>query len=381
MKLEEVIHSKALLTNRFDYSLADSSSFLFEDTTPALEPLIEDLWSFGFFWPEVVNRFSTVEELYAAIQDLHREIRQIKEKFRPIAIGSPELNIEANTGRGVSGSYFLVDEQGIRRYIIKPIDEDAGCINSDGYATPFIMSPLRENMPLYRSSMREILASMVAESIGVGSIVPKTVFGIFESDRFHDLSDEVSLDELKRYMDICGPKDPEKLCSMQEFVPNAKSLFEAIHDLEMEGLSDDEISNRFDQKNFEEANILLWTTFDTDGHMGNFLVYPKGVDEIGNEILGLKKIDNGLAFPDKNKYLRNNLSYLPNAKNELSADGKAIIAALDVDALAQQFEAIGLESAVFALKQRIPILQELAQRPGITLKEINTEMSKIGKKP
>ena len=114
--------------------------------------------------------------------------------------------------------------------------------------------------------------------------------------------------------------------------------------------------------------------------MGNFLVYPKGVDEIGNEILGLKKIDNGLAFPEKNQQLRNNLSYLPNAKRELSAEGRALILAIDGESLAEQFEIMGLESATPALKERLLVLKELAQKPAITIKEINTEMSKIGKK-
>lgn len=221
---------------------------------------------------------------------------------------------------------------------------------------------------------------MIGEQIGVGTVVPQTVFGIFESDQFYDFSDGVSLNELHHYMEICGPIDCEKLCSVQEFVPNGKSLFEAIHELEERGLSDDEIADRFDQSNFEDANILLWTTYDTDGHSGNFLVYPKGSDEIGNEILGLKKIDNGLAFPDKNQQFRNNLSYLPNAKRGLSEEGKAKIAAIDVDILASQFEKMGLESAIPALKERIPILKELAKQPSLTIKEINTAMSKIGKK-
>lgn len=380
MLLKEVIYANPLLPNHIEDWLNDPHLPQLHAEPPTKEPLQEDLWSFGFFWPEVVKKFSTVEELYAAIQDLHQEIQRTKEKFRSIAVGYPELRIEPNTGRGVSGSYFLIGPEGEKQYLIKPLDEDAGCIHSNGYATPFTMSPVRANMPLYLSSMREVLAFKIAQSIGVDSIVPKTTLGIFESDRFHDFSNGVSLDELKRYMEQCGPADKEKLCSVQEFVPNAKSLFEAIHELEMSDLSDEEIANRFDQSHFEEANILLWTTYDTDGHLGNFLVYPKGVDEIGNEILALKKIDNGLAFPDKNKNLRNNLSYLPNAKRELSAEGKAKIAAIDVEAIAKQFEEMGLESAIPALKERILVLQELAQRPGITLKEINTEMSKIGKK-
>lgn len=344
------------------------------------EPLKEDLWSFQYFWHEVRQKFATVEGLYAAMQDLYQLIKDTKEKFRSSAELFDPFRLEPNAGRGVSGSYFLTDEGGNRRYIIKPLDEDAGCIHSEGFASPFNMSPLRSNMPLYFSSMREVLAYNIAVSIGVGSVVPKTVFGLFESEQFHDFADGVSVDERKRFLEQCGFADKEKLCSVQDYVPNAKSLFEAIHELEMGGLTDEEIASRFDQTDFEDANLLLWTTYDTDGHMGNFLVYPKGTDEIGNEILGLKKIDNSLAFPDKNSQLRNNLAYLPNARRELSEEAKAKIAAIDIDLLAEQFEQMGLESAIPALKERIPVLQRLAQEPGMTIKEINKAMSNIGKK-
>jgi len=376
MEIEEIGYYNTLMVGDLD----ELPPPVIEDAPLLLERLKEDLWSFRYFWYEITQKFSSVEELYAAIQDLRKTIQEVKEKYRSIALGFPDLRIERNTHGGVSGSYFLIDAEGNRRFVIKPVDEDAGCINSDDFATPFTMSPLRDNMPLYHSSMREVLGSLIAEAIGVCDVVPKTVFGIFESDKFHDFSEGVSFSELQRYMEQCGTVTREKLCSVQEYVPNSKSLFEAIHELEMSGLSDEEIAQRFDQSNFEDANILLWTTYDTDGHMGNFLVYPKGMDQTGNEILGIKKIDNGLAFPDKNEQLRNNLSYLPNANKELSAEGKAKIDAIDVDRLAAQFEKMGLESAIPALKERIPYLKELAARPGITLKEMNTAMSKIGKK-
>jgi hypothetical protein len=379
MEIEEIDFSNSLALSTI--SVHDFPSDSKEiDSFPIDGPLKEDLWGFNFFWWEVSKKFPTIESLYGAIQDLYDDIGETKEKYRLSAEFFDSFYLEPNIGRGVSGSYFLLDDEGNRCYIVKPLDEDAGCIHNDGYATPFIMSPLRSNMPLYLSSMREVLAYNIATSIGVGSVVPRTVFGIFESEQFHSFSDRVDARERDRFLEFCGAADPEKLCSVQEFVPNAKSLFEGLHDLEMAGLSDEEIADRFDKADFEDANILLWTTYDTDGHMGNFLVYPKGTDEIGNEILGLKKIDNGLAFPDKNQQLRNNLSYLPNARRELSAEAKAKIAAMDVDALSLQFEQMGLDSAVSALRERIPYLQQLAQEPGMTIKEINKAMSNIGKK-
>lgn len=343
------------------------------------EPLKKDFWGFDFFWPEIVKEFGTVEALYGAIQDLYRYNQKIKEKFRSMALAFPDFECQINQNGGVSGSYFLADDTGKRHFVIKPLDEDAGCIHSRHWASPFVISPLRKYMPLYRSAMREALAYQVAYSIGVGTIVPQTTLGIFTSDQFHDFADGVNSMERHRYLEYCGNADREKLCSVQEYVHNSKSLFEAIHELEAAGLSDSEIAARFDSRDFEDANILLWTTYDTDGHMGNFLVYPKGVDEIGNEVLGLKKIDNGLAFPDKNRQLRNTLSYLPNAKNPLSAEGRAKIEAIDVDTLAKQFEQMGLESATAALRERIAFLKETVKTANITIREIDKQMNKMGK--
>lgn len=382
MELTEITPANCLESSSCDYWL-DSPSPHSSLATPFLygsQPLSKDLWSFDFFWTEVKRKFSSIEDLYNAITDLKNEIERIKEKYRKLIALFPELIFEKNGERGVSGSYFLSDDEGNRRYVVKPLDEDAGCIHNEGYATPFIDSPLRANIPLYRGALREVLAYQVALILGVGSIVPKTELGIFTSPLFHDFSEGIDPDERPHYLEKCGLADLEKLCSVQEYVPDSKSLFEALQEFQVAGLSDEEIEQRIDFRDFEEANILIWTTYDTDGHSGNFLVYPKGVDEIGNEILGIKKIDNSLAFPDKNQQLRNNLSYLPHANKTLSEEAKAKIRAVNVEALIQQFELMGLESAVPALVERIKKLKELAETPEITIKEINKAMSKMGKK-
>jgi len=353
-----------------------------QSATVLEEPLEKDLWGFDFFWPDVQDYFGTVEKLYAALHELHQKIAAIKERFRSQAEIFPPSTIVPNLDHGISSSYFLIDEKGERRYVVKPVDEDAGCINNDhGFATPYDVSPIRAYLPLYKSAMREVLAYRMAVHLGVAQIVPKTSLAILKSDQFHDFLEGVSAEERKRYLELCGEPDLEKLCSIQEYVPNAKSLFEALQDFQMAGLTDAEIAARFDQTDFEDANILLWTTYDTDGHMGNFLVVPKGTDAIGNQMLGLKKIDNGLAFPDKNVQLRNNLAYMPNAQRPLSEQAKAKIAEIDVDRLAKEFEAMGLETAIPALYERMAALKNLAKEPGITIKQINKIMTKIGKKP
>ncbi len=354
-----------------------------------------DFWSFGSYWELVKSAYQTLGNLYEAIKEKIETLFETRESFRPkierneilesLALETREdgtyLIDPENLKRikkGISGSYFLNDAKGNPRFVVKPVDEDAGCLNNPkGYATPFDMSPIRSNMPLYLSAFRESAAYEIAEAIGVGSIAPKTQLAILESWSFSDFSEKVSQNEIDCFMEQVGPASREKLCSVQEFVPNSKSLFEALHELQAMDLSDEEIGARFDQTDFEDANILLWTTYDTDGHSGNFLCYPKGSDSFGNEILGIKKIDNGLAFPDQNKQLRNHLKNLPNAKLPLSESAKAKIAAIDIDDIAERLEKYNLGSTVEAFRERMAKLKKFAQKPGITIKQINHEMGKL----
>jgi hypothetical protein len=183
----------------------------------------------------------------------------------------------------------------------------------------------------------------------------------------------VPTDRIAEYLEECGPVDREKLCSVQEYVENSKPLWEAIWEMESLSLNDREIAARFDQRDFEDANILIWTTYDTDAHMGNLLAYPK---EGG--VLGIKKIDNGLAFPDKNRQLRNHLVFLDNAERPLSDEARAKIGHIDVEGLAEQFKIYGLESAIPALRERIAFLKKVSEEPGKSIKDIDKAMSKVG---
>jgi hypothetical protein len=368
--------------------------------------LTNDKWGFGGWdWDTILQEFQTEERLYAAINDRRRQIIdsreswrntiQIQQNLNPFYQGLSETAFEqtaqgtyriqagqlALSCEGISGAYFLSDKDGNKRFVVKPIDEDIGCLNNGkGFSSPFLRSTIRDNMPLYLSSMRETLAYEIACKINIANVAPRTVLAILESSAFNDQADQVIPDERVRYERIVGSRVQEKLCSVQEFIPNSKTLFEGLQDLQMSGLSDAEIAARFDQRDFEDANILLWTTYDTDGHLNNFLVYPKSSDAIGNEVLGIKKIDNGLAFPEKNEQLRNNLRYLPNANRTLSSEGRDKIAALSIDDLSNQLKQFGLDGSIEALRQRLSVLKELAQQPGLTLREINDRMSLIGKK-
>ena len=384
---------------------ATRSSRLHCGSISSFSKLTNDKWGFGGWdWDTILRDFQTEERLYAAIKDRRQQILdsleswrntiQIQQNLNPFYQGLSETAFEqtaqgtyriqagqlALSCKGISGAYFLSDKDENKRFVVKPIDEDIGCLNNGkGFSSPFLRSTIRDNMPLYLSSMRETLAYEIACKINVANVTPRTVLAILESSAFNDQADQVIPDERVRYERIVGSRVQEKLCSVQEFIPNSKTLFEGLQDLQISGLSDDEIAARFDQRDFEDANILLWTTYDTDGHLNNFLVYPKSSDAIGNEVLGIKKIDNGLAFPEKNEQLRNNLRNLPNANRTLSIEGRDKIAALSIDDLSNQLKQFGLDGSIEALRQRLAVLKELAQQPGLTLREINNRMSLIGK--
>lgn len=371
-------------------------SYTTETTLPS------DLWGFGWDWYSITKDFPTVESLYAEILERRRQIHELKEYWRPyiggiesfdkIHVGLADLCDERNLqgaytflserlspiSDGISGSYFLSDRGGEMRYIVKPIDEDICCLNNrKGFASPYTDSWIRDNMTLYLSSLRETLAYETAKMIGVENVAPRTSLAILESDAFYDQLDGVAAPEKERYQkNVISQPEREKLCSVQEYVPNSKPMFEGLQDLQMAGLSDDEIAARIDTRDFEDANILIWCTYDTDAHMGNFLFYPKSYDGIGNEILGIKKIDNGLAFPEKNEQLRNNLRYLPNAEKSLTVEGRAKIAAIPIEALADRLEQFGLEDSSDALRERLILLKQIVlENPEITIKEIDKRMA------
>ncbi len=279
---------------------------------------------------------------------------------------------------GLSGSYFLVDADQKNKFVVKPIDEDCSCMNNPKRrATLFLESQIRKDMPLYCSSLKEALTYEIAQNISVTSISPKTALAILESSRFSYLIDRVDFHRLDRCLE-CGPFPREKLCSVQEFVEDSKSLFQVLEDLQQRyAENSEEFANRFDQAQFEDLNLLIWTTYDTDAHSGNILVYVLGLDAEGNEIYGFKKIDNGLAFPEKNWQLRNALGYLPNSKRPFSDRGREKVRAIDVEILAEKMKSYGLDGAIPALYERMSLLKELVERPNITIDEIGKEMTKL----
>lgn len=351
------------------------------------ETFSTDDWSFGYYWHEIRHTCKSSEHLYEILRLKQTNLHEMRDSIRSSLPPIPGFQECLESGTlslipcGISGSYFLFDEKGSPQFVIKPLDEDIGAIhNPKGYTTPFDHSPIRTRFSLYRSCFREVAAYEIAKELGISSLVPKTSLAVVQSETFFDLSEKVSLREMQRYLEQMGDVDKEKLCSVQEFVSESKTLFEALQELQAANLLDDEIGALIDQDDFEQANLLLWVTGDTDGHSGNFLVTPKRVDSIGNQIFGLKKIDNGLAFPEHPSHLINSLTSLPNAKHPLSAKTIAKIHAIDPDALVELLTKHNLEDSQETMRNRISALQSLLKKdPSISIRTINKKLSKYEK--
>lgn len=284
---------------------------------------------------------------------------------------------------GCGSAYILCDAHKNPQFIIKPVDEDIFCLNNrKGNATPFHDASVRvrDDIPLYRSAQTDAACYIIAEHLGLTHITPKTMMCVVDSNMFHDLSSHLSKEDRQAFACLTGSADTQKLCSVQEFVPNSTMMINKIYDWLYAGISEEEINAFICPQDFEDANLFLWTTLDTDGHPGNFLFYPKGENEYGREIFGIKKIDNGLSFPEKNTQFTNFLMYFGLAKRPLSDSIKLKITNFPLEQIVSDLSELELsvKSAV-ACAERIRVLQELAQRDGMTPYEINLRMILLGK--
>jgi hypothetical protein len=280
---------------------------------------------------------------------------------------------------GAGSSYLIVDRDGTPHFVVKPVDGDIFCLNNcKEFGGPFNDSEhlVREGISLYHSAQIDAFCWEVARLCGLENTTPKTLMGILTHDGFYDLIMVLDPETQEQFILETGPPDFEKLCSIQEFIPDSQDLNELLHELYAQGLSDEEIAARFDQKEFEEVCLLLWLSYETDGHMGNFRVYVKRVNEKGEKIYGIKKIDNSLSFPRKHQtdYL-NVLRWLPNALFPLSSELKTKIALTPIEHILDKAAIYELETCREPFKERIDILKQLAQREGITLAEVDIRIS------
>lgn len=279
---------------------------------------------------------------------------------------------------GCGSAYFLVDGSGTPRYVVKPVDEDIFCLNNRkefGSIFNDLGHRARDGIPLYRSAQTDAFCWEIASLAGLEGATPKAVMGIVTSDGFYDFTHWINGEEKEKFVEQTGFPDREKLASIQEYIPDSQDLIELLHEFYKEGLSDEEIASRFDQKDFEEVCMLVWLSYDNDGHGSNFRTFVKRTHENGKKIYGIKKIDNGLSFPETNTQYINILAWVPNAIRPISLELKQKIADLPIEPILERMDDYELSSCKDAFKERVEIIKELSQRKGITIGEIDLRLT------
>lgn len=323
--------------------------------------------------PPNVDNIERVREIRTEMTSLREEVRntlcKVDRLFQYTILANGTVHVDpslvAPISAGISGSYFLLNEGGEILYVVKPLDEDIGGFNNKkGFAGFDTDEQFFDGIEIYSSVFRENAISQISEQIAVQSIAPRAFLAVVDCDKFYDIADKQP--EL-------GPSDKEKLCSLMEYVPNSQPIYSILQTMQWQGKTNEEIAALFNQSEMEDANILIWTSGDIDKHGANILGYQKD-----DGTFGIKLIDNGLAFPTENNYIRNFLSFMPNANQPLSDRAREKILSMDVTTLAATLNANRLEKSVDAMKARVERLKTIAlNHPSLTLGQINTYMSDL----
>ena len=369
------VASSLLLLSGFKEAPKSSDSI----STAHIPPALSDKLHFGRYWP-IIRPYFLDETLQGEIADRIEEIEARKNLFQAFIAAErkgpykelyqrfsrilAEGTIERLT-LGGGGVYLLRDRHNTPQFIIKPEDEAILCLhNPKQRGSPFndASHRLRENIPLYQSASIEAAVYAMAKSLGIENIVTATCIEIVSSSMFYDLSQ------------IKAPR--EKLCSIQAFLPDSIDLYGAIHEWSEAHLDIESLV--IDPCDFEYVNLLLWIIYDADGHSGNFRLFFKECGETGSAHYGIVKIDHALSLPEKNSHFVNYLTYLPGAKNPLSAHLKQTIAEIDIFALSSMLQHYGLSYAVPALEKRILLLKKIALRPNISIEEVSRRLDLLG---
>jgi hypothetical protein len=382
-----------LLTLETDENSETSSSSLFDSFDSSDLSLIPpNTLHFGIFLQELKRLkeeglfLDTIKERRDEIESQKEHWRsyieeQKKGKNRDFCSALDKIIAEGKlipNSSGCGSAYFLVDTSGTPRYVIKPVDEDIFCLNNRkefGSVFNDLEHRVCQGIPLYRSAQTDAFCWEVASLASLEGSTPKAVMGIVKNDQFYDFTQWINEKEKEEFIEKTGVPDREKLASIQEYISDSQDLIELLHEFYKEDLPDDEITSRFDQKDFEEACMFLWLSYDNDGHGGNFRTFVKKTDDNGKNIYGIKKIDNGLSFPEKNTQYINILAWVPNALRPLSPELKQKIADLPLEQILKRMDDYELSSCKDAFKERVEIIKELSQRKGITISEIDLRLT------
>lgn len=335
-----------------------------------------------------LGKFRLSHAIHARRNDLVKLSSLYKEKVEQEKIIHKDLasvlegDIAPSSG-GMGGAYFVRDASGALKGVLKPLDEDFGCVNNrKNEASPFnetsMKTRIKRDIPLYRTSISEALSFRIAEQLNIGDITPETMMIEVTSDKFHDVVDHLGASDKAELIKLTGDKSSTKLCSLQKAVdrPGIQELADVIGDIEKEkGDVYKFLEDKISQSDYEKLNLLTWVTYNNDAHFANILTWPK---EDGS--LGIQMVDNGLTFPDAHSNFRNETANFNQGEKPLSDELKSSIRDIDVDALAKTMSEFKMpESAIGALKERVSLLKDLASKDGMTPVEINIRFSLLGK--
>ena len=331
-----------------------------------------------FLWPEIelLEKEGTLNFL---IQERMVEIQSLNESWRLFANDEkrhyPEFFSHFDStfqqGRlvlaseGAGAAYILYDQYDTPQFIIKPTDENIFCLhNPKQFASPFLEPRVKRDIPLYRAAQTDALCYEVATICHLENITPKAVLSLLSHPSFFLINKGEPL---------------EKLCSIQDYLKETLPLRQVLEEFFANSLSEKDLLEKFDQEDFEDIQLLLWLTFDNDAHADNFRVYLKKTSSQGFPVYGMQKIDNSLAFPERNSEFSNALMYFPNALLPISSKIRDQIRSLPLEKIKEEILKFGLGSSIFAFEERISTLQKLIEKEDLTYYECSLRLSLLEK--
>ena len=352
--------------------------------------ILDDIFHFGMLWEYIAKTHPDLTYICQEILERRKELveqkadlKQYIDLYTDKSFAGSACDI-LKTGRlirsedGAGSAYFLYDEAGVARFVVKPVDEDIFCLNNrKNFGSPLNEPDIRvrDDIPLYRSAQTDVLAYLVAKHLKMESITPKTVMMIIDSPSFYDISENISLQDNLNLPVISYLASKEKVCSVQEHVEGGVMMQNMVYEWLEAGKTEEEISSMLCNDDFEMANLFIWTCFDNDAHLGNFVLYPK---EDG--LYGIKKVDNGLSFPEENSQMKNFLTFFTKAKTLLSPAMKEKIHSIPKQEILQSMQELSMSpSCQNAFVERCQVIQALAEREGMTIYEMNLRLLLLGR--
>ncbi len=368
-----------------------SLSFLVsEEKASIANPSCLDAFNLGPAWDYIKDHNTSADHFAKQILERRQEIAEQKKEWTPYTQQTKNpfffCSIEQalNTGylepskEGCGGAYVLYNEEHKPLFIIKPVDEEILCLNNrKSFASPFIDPSFRarDDIPLYRSAQTDLVCYEVAKLIGIEGITPKADIHILTSSVFYDISSACQADT-HPLKDKVGIADNEKLCSVQEYIPDTFPMSHQIYQWLSQGYPPARMLDLLDPGDFEDANLLVWMTYDTDAHPGNFLLSKKPCAPGENSLFHIKKIDNSLSFPEKHSQFMNFLMFLDVEKKPLSAALRDKIRIVPIEQITSCMGKTGMSMAsIISFVERAHVIKGLAIRPLISIYEMNLRLS------